>query len=704
MYRYPLLSLTTMAMIATQATCLTTPPPQYDVTVDSMVTVIFTGDSQSCGRNLAIDFPQLLSRSLPARVINTAVGGSNSSALLEPMTGGTLTVQAGEKVVYGKKVRWGMGAFPGMRISIHGEDYTIDHVDEHPPSHDTEIYLREAARSSYAGADYAIEPGWQVRVAQWKPDVVCLMYINDGAINAEAEARWREMVRRIRALDAVPVLMSPVPVDDALHGGNHPGNNNRFASNAAAIRKLATELNCWFVDVFDLYWKLDPPLRGVVADGIHPDTDGARLITNGLSWVFERMGLLKARPFIKGWHAKNAATSLSEMLAEARPFHTSQPDHPDPDHQNEAGFTLAARLENDDYALLAESDGNTVRLGSGILLRFGITGPPDGRNAQLHLTGRGLGEVRIWDPAKSRWEALQSEDEARKTVCSLATNKLTDGLWHLLVTPGRDDGELDEVRLRIAGSAPPPWRPTGPARQYEITSDHTKPDNLLPNADFTSETAAWTLVGDATRNTPFSAEIAGIAFPDSGKSRSVHIPNTVPVRPYDMLDVQGSQQQNDGCYRIRKQLTATTYQVRRRPKGEEAGLRGTLIHDHGCGLVPGGSCVEMRGNGTASLLIALSKTVASLRTSFFFRVVHPESLGTRDVPGRQARIEWAFFDSRNVLLETVTSTDLECSYQWQKAALSHSVPKRTAKVELTLAAQSKQLVQYTGIYLAPDPR
>jgi len=123
------------------------------ITVDSMVTVVFTGDSQTTGRNLAIDYPQLLSRVLPVRVINTAVGGSNSNALVKPMTGGSIRGRRGERVLYGTSVSWGMGPYPGMRVTIQGEVYTIDAVAEHPPTRNTELHLVEPLRADVEGAD-----------------------------------------------------------------------------------------------------------------------------------------------------------------------------------------------------------------------------------------------------------------------------------------------------------------------------------------------------------------------------------------------------------------------------------------------------------------------------------------------------------------------------------------------------------------------
>ena len=289
--------------------------PTHTLTVASMPTVVFTGDSQSCGRNLAIDFPQLISRIIPARVINTAVGGSNSSALLYPMKGGTVRVKKGEHVLHGEKVRWGMGPFPGMTVVVNGERYTLDHVDEHPRTPDTEMYLTQPARADYEGDDHYVEPGWEVRVARHEPDVVCLMFINDGTMPESKQDDWREMIRRIRAMGAVPVLMSPVPVDCAAEGGNHPGDNTKYARNAAAVRALAESEKCWFIDVLNVYFALDPGLRGLVRDGIHPDTDGSTLIVNGLRWVFEQMGLMDARPFVKGWALEEAEPKRIPELA-----------------------------------------------------------------------------------------------------------------------------------------------------------------------------------------------------------------------------------------------------------------------------------------------------------------------------------------------------------------------------------------------------
>jgi hypothetical protein len=231
---------------------------------------------------LAIDYPQLLSRVLPVRMINTAVGGSNSDALVKPMSGGTARIRQGERVLYGTEVSWGMGPYPGMRVTVHGETYTIDSVAEHPPTRNTELNLVESARADYEGTDYQIEPGWEVRVARYRPQVVCLMFVNDGAMPEARLGNWREMVRRTRAMGAVPVLMSPFPVDDATHGGNHPGFHEKVRQNAAAVRALAEAERAWFVDVFQLTLALPPETSALELSLFVRVRDPARLGTRDL--------------------------------------------------------------------------------------------------------------------------------------------------------------------------------------------------------------------------------------------------------------------------------------------------------------------------------------------------------------------------------------------------------------------------------------
>ena len=734
----------------------------YTITTDSMVNALFTGDSQCCGRNLAIDFPQLVSRLAPVRVINTGVGGSNSDALLKPMTGGTVRIKKGESVLYGENVRWGMGPYPGMKVTVNGETYTMDHVVEHPKGK-AELHLCEPARADYAGTDCSVEPGWEVRVARHRPDVVCLMYVNDGDMPPAKQANWREMIRRSREMGAVPVLMSPVPVTDSAHGGGHPDGNRRFAENARVVREIAQEQRCWFVDVFNLYRLLDPPFRGVVYDGIHPDTDGSTCIVNGLAWVFTQMGLMDARPFIKGWALQaNPGPLPALMRSGLRPFRISQPDHPDPDHQGEEGFTLQAIRQNDEYGLIAARDGACLPVGQGLLFRCApfLPGPanPESagsragtgcglsrdalarrsataregarpRSVALRLAGSGISDVQVWNAAGGRWSPLALKEADGWAQATIPENTMEDGVFHVLV-PGGTGALLDALAVDVRDDGPPaPWRPRDVApSEYVLSSDHLRPDNLILNPDFVKgnpdAAEPWTLsgpipahisggseipwsggwngAGAARVNRPFRKALDHLSFPDEKDLGLIELDPSAPARPFDVVEVSASIKGNDGPYRLIQDLGGGRWQSKKRAKAAEPGLRGILFHNDGCGLVPGDSCVEVSGDGTASQRGSLAPNARALRASFFYRVYDPKALGTRDVPASCAQVKITFFDAGDRPLGPPwVIADLVCSYQWQKAEADHPVPEGAVAFELSVRSTSAAVVQYTGCYLGP---
>jgi len=695
--------------------------PRHPFAVSSMPTVVFTGDSQSCGRNLAIDFPQLVSRSLPVRVINTAVGGSNSSALLYPMKGGTVRVTRGEKVLHGENVRWGTGPFPGMKVTVAGETYTIDHIDEHPPTRNAELYLCEPARADYHGADCVVEPGWEVRVASHKPAVVCLMFINDGALPATKQDDWREMVRRTRELGAVPVLMSPVAVDDSAAGGGHPGDNRKVLKNARAVAALAASERCWFVDVTNLYFALDPGFRGVVHDGIHPDTDGSTLIVNGLQWVFAQMGLTDARPFVRGWRLSPTDTTMEGGADDCRSvprapnhesaaFRTAQPDHPDPDHQETAGFSLAAIRRNDDYGLIAELDGEGVPLGGGLMFRCGLPrgAAPTSVNVRLATMAATLVQVWFWLPGENRWSEASISTEGDWRAAALPAAALQGGEFAVRIS-GSVGGALDALAGGDAGGALGRWHPSeAEPSAYRLTSDHSRTDNLVRNADFAAGSIGmadgWKLTGGAAPNRPFRRQVRSVAFIDERDLRLMELKGAEGAREFDLLEVAGSAESNDGAYRILHLVGDGRVRVRKRAKAAETGLQAEWVHDDGCGLVPGGCCLEVAGEGAAKTTVALPGNVSRIQVSLFYRVFDPSRLGTRDVPDREARLSFLFRDSAGAQLGAPWEVaDLTCSYQWQKAEMSHAVPTGSRTVDLVLRSGSATAVQYTGTYVAAQP-
>lgn len=198
------------------------------VDVRSMPRVVFTGDSQTCGRVGAWDYPQMLSWEQPIHVLNTAVGGTNTMHLLDELSGGAASVKAGEQQVYGEGVGWGSGPYPGQTIRLGAESYTIDRIEVHNhKTREVSVWITEPARADFSGTDFAVEPGWRVRIEERRPDVVCFMYsVNDTGHSPEKfTGNIREMVERTRALGAQPVLLSGVPLMVADLGGSHPGNN-----------------------------------------------------------------------------------------------------------------------------------------------------------------------------------------------------------------------------------------------------------------------------------------------------------------------------------------------------------------------------------------------------------------------------------------------------------------------------------------------
>ena len=102
---------------------------QVRVDVNAMPRVVFTGDSQTCGRVGAMDYPQMLSWEMPARVINTAVGGTNTTQLLHEMTGGIASVIRGERAIRGTNVPWHAGPYPGQYVRVGKHEYIIDRIE-----------------------------------------------------------------------------------------------------------------------------------------------------------------------------------------------------------------------------------------------------------------------------------------------------------------------------------------------------------------------------------------------------------------------------------------------------------------------------------------------------------------------------------------------------------------------------------------------
>ncbi len=684
------------------------------ITTASMPTVVFTGDSQSCGRGLAIDFPQLVSHALPARVFNTAVGGSNSDALLHPMTGGTARATAGSDVIDGQGVKWGAGPFPGQTVVIAGERYTIDHVDEFPKEKRVELHLTEPAHVDYEGTDHQVEPGWDVRVARYQPDVVCWMFINDGDMSSAKQENWRKMIRRTRELGAVPVLMSPVPVDGVEEGGVHPSNNGAKEAAAGVAAELARAQRCWFIDVYRLYRALDPTLRGVARDGIHPDTDGVTLVVNALHQIFEQMGLHGARPFIKGWVVEGEDASLPQLLdGGARPLRIAQPDHPDAETQDEAGFTLEALRRNDEYGLIEAADGESLAIGRGLVFRVGLPADHDPAKVVLRWNATESATARVWLPGEAAWHPLPAVDADGWEAAAIPPEAVEDGLLHVGIGEGSAGAALDGLAVDVVfdaavADAAAAWQPSDvKPSAYSLASDHNRAGNLVSNPAFSKgkpeDAQHWVLGGDAAVNCPWKAPLKAVSFTDEKDKQLVVLAGGEAARPFDWIQVPHSTKGNGGLFRIRSVADDGTVHVRRRRKAVEFGMRGTLHHDDGCGFVAGGCNVEVRGEGIAQAEIALPDGEPQLHLSLFHRVYDPEALGSRDVPGREARVTVTFRDAAGSVGEPWVSDELVGSYQWQKAVWACPIPAGSTSAVVELGSRSGQAIQYTGVYAGKAP-
>ena len=461
------------------------------------------------------------------------------------------------------------------------------------------------------------------------------------------------------------------------------------------------------MDVFHLYQALDPPFRMVIHDGCHPDTDGQTCIVNGLMWVFKQMGLMEARPFIKGWALTAPPGPLTEMFKSGvGPFRISQPDHPDPDHQGEASFTLEAIRRNDEYGLIAAKDGAGIPVGQGLLFRFGLSRDFRGGPLTLRLAETGGCAAQVWLSSEGRRLSLTLDDKDGWACATIPGDSIQDGVFYLLIT-GNAGALLDAVAVDAAdASLAKDDKTFAGDMEYILESDDALSDNALLNADLLrgerGQAEQWTLSGAASVNRPFRQALDRVSCADAKDLRVMEFDPAAPARPFDVIEVSGSAKKNDGPYRLLDRAADGRWLSRKRAKAVESGLRGILFHNDGCGLVPGDCCLEVAGDGIASQRASLPDGALDLRASFFYRVYDPKADGTRDVPEDCAQAKIAFFDcdGRPVGAPWLISA-LPCSYQWQKAESEHAVPDGAVAFEMSVKSASAKVVQYTGIYIGP---
>jgi len=674
------------------------------VDVNAMPKVVFTGDSQTCGRVGAMDYAQMLSWEMPIRVINTAVGGTNTRHLLLETSGGTAEVAKGEKAIKGTKVGWYAGPYPGQKVRLGKHEYTIDRIEvvSHKERR-VSLWITEPAREDFSGKDYAIEPGWCVRIAEHKPDYACFMYsVNDtGHTPEQFRANLKDMVERTKALGAQPILLSGFPLMVADKGGSHPGNNERVRKRELDLIEFSKENSIPFGNVFGTMMVLDDQCTCIWADTVHPTTDGSIAAVKALRKIFRELGLDANPYYVRGYRATGELGAPQKGFA---PFTTSQPDYDVSNTLNDNHFDLEAIRVRDEYGLIASADGQVVESETPIVLEFGVGEAKALESARVEIVAPSDVRVRWYDWTKEAWQDLakgKGKIEAAFPKDALA-GACRDGAIWLAVCNGEKIA-LDYAAVILTGDCPP-FKP----RSIKGRIAWPDPDdlawpvkgNLIANGDLTDADgdtpAHWKRQGNVATYLPAGVVAEGTGGfvkrrrIDAFKSPGVQF--TKSVRPLDMLITAGGPKDASGNFLIAEVIDDETVRVRRYPKTEASGLSFRITRTSGCTVVPGGCMIEAcSGSGWTTAVRNVDP--GRYRLGFFYRAYDPARMNSRNRPGDVARVT-----VRNGETTLATADHLETSYQWQRVWLEFEMPQAG---ELTIQAASKgdAAVDYTGFSL-----
>lgn len=675
------------------------------VDVNSMPTVVFTGDSQTCGRTGAMDYPQMLSREMPVRVINTAVGGTNTRHLLTETTGGTAVVRKGEKVVHGTKVGWYAGPYPGQMIRLGTHEYTIDRIEVISyADREVNLWITQPAEEEFSGTDYSIEPGWRVRVEQQNPDYVCFMYsVNDtGYTSEQFLSNIAEITRRTRELGAQPIFLSGVPFMDEDRGGTHPGSNSKVRQRADDLAHFCGEQNIPYGNVFEALMALDKQSTSVWTDTVHPTTEGSAAILNALRHLFGEIGLARNPLYVRAYRAVGDLQPPDRAEAIA-PFTTGQPDFSAANTQDEKHFDLAAITTRDEYGLIADVDGRVVHGDTAIVLQFGVGDLQATEGARARLVAPSPVEVFLFDWVEGRWRTIC--EGTGELVAALSAEgfraAFREGVVWLAVR-GDETIALDYAGLEIGGDAAlfVPQAADGPIAwpPEEMLKWAEGPDNLIANGDFTRAEgdvpAGW-----QRRGAKALYVRQGVVTQGAGEFIADKRPNLFSaaegllhgVRPLDMLEVLDGPDHARGRFLVSQTLDEGTLRLRRWPKEPVGGLSFRVLRSSGCGAVAGGCAVEACGASCWQTTIP-ALTAGRYRLSLYYRAYDPLNMRPGIVPGRLARVQVSLGPD----LTLARADDMQASYQWQYGALEFTIPG-TEDVVLRLGAADDTPVQYTGI-------
>ena len=682
------------------------------VDVNAMPKVVFTGDSQTCGRVGALDYPQMLSWDLPIRVINTGVGGTGIRHLLGETTGGAAAVARGEKVIHGTKVPWHAGPHPGQKVRLGPQEYVIDRIETVSyRERRANLWITEPAREDFEGRDYTIEPGWRARVAQHRPDYACFMYsVNDTDYSSEVfQRRLQEMLRRTEELGAQAIFLTGFPLMDAAKGGSHPGGNHRVTVRAQDMAAFCRDRQQLFGDVFRTLMTLDEQATSVWADTVHPTTDGSTAALSALRAIFRGLGVAQNPHYLRAYRAPNGLGPPAEGL---KPITTSQPDYDASNRQNENGFDLAAIRVRDEYGLIADADGDALKSAAPIVLQFGVGDPSCVTAARAEIFVGALAEVSVFDWTRAAWQPL-GKGVGRVSVelpnATLANAVHDRALW--LAVSSEPEVKLDYACLDLAGSVgkfrarakphPTAWPPAGTLMWTGQAG------SLIANGDFTAAEGdtpqAWRAEGDQALYHRCGPTVQGTgAFTGERRVDQLKAPGcrfTQTVRPQDAVVVTEGPDSARGRFLVWSVMDDETLRLRRRLPAAVEAAPFRVERSSGCAAAPGGCMVECRGSsGWSADVAGLAK--GRYRLGLYYRAFDPQRMNSKHRPGPAAAVTVADARTGAALLE---ERGLAMSFQWQCARLDFDVPA-TTQATVHLAATSDCAVQYTGVTLHPLPK
>ncbi|MEN6546317.1 MAG: SGNH/GDSL hydrolase family protein, partial [Armatimonadia bacterium] len=539
------------------------------VDVNSMPRIVFTGDSQTCGRVGALDYPQMLSWEVPLRVFNTGVGGTSITHLIREKTGGTATLKAGEKVAHGEKVGWGSGPYPGQKIRFGKQDYVVDRIemlDYKAALYN--VYLTEPAREDFTGTDFSVEEGWRVRIAEIKPQYAVFMYsVNDPSWTSEQfKGYLAEITRRCRESNITPIFLSGFPLMEAPSGGSHPGTNDNVLRRPQDMLEFCQAEKLAFGDVFRTLMLLDEQRTSVWVDTVHPTTDGSLPAIQAMRYLLKQLGAVSG-PFVRGYRVPGS--ELPCTFDNLSPITPSQPDYNARNEPRDNEFDLESIRIRDEYGLLATADGQCLKSEQPLVLEFGQLPAGMVDQAAVELVSPEQVLVSYFDPEKKQWVKLcEGSGKLRGEVpAKLAQTGL------LRVAVQGKPVLLDYAGLELKGDFPPspPAAATPQPLIWPEPGQYAWPAsaNLIANGDLTRASSGtpdcWVRRGNA------AYQPAGTIAKGTGDFREERLDQfqaagqafNSSVRPLDMVVIEKGPEGVTGNFLIQSIIDDETLDFRR---------------------------------------------------------------------------------------------------------------------------------------------